>query len=137
MEIGITITDLNGTVSYVNPAFSKTTGYASEEIIGKSPRILQSGLTAPETYEEMWATLTAGRMWEGEFTNKRKDGGIYHEKAIIAPIREADDQAARRGKVIADALSVIQLGERKAWQLDVPETSGEVPGELKIVIERV
>ena len=90
----IVITNLLPEIEYVNPQFYRTTGYGPEEIIGQNPRILQSGLTAPETYEEMWATLTAGRMWEGEFTNKRKDGGIYHEKAIIAPIREADEQVS-------------------------------------------
>lgn len=56
---------------------------------------------------------------------------------VYQAINKADDAAARRGKIIADTLAIIQAGERKAWQLDVPETSGEVPGELKIVIERV
>ncbi len=88
----IVITNLLPEIEYVNPQFYRSTGYSPEEIIGQNPRILQSGLTDPETYEQMWATLGAGQMWEGEFTNKRKDGVIYHEKAIISPIRDADDR---------------------------------------------
>jgi len=86
----IIITNLVPEIEYVNPQFFATTGYAPDEVIGQNPRLLQSGQTPAETYQAMWATLSAGHIWQGEFTNQRKDGGIYHERAIIAPIREED-----------------------------------------------
>lgn len=88
----IVITDLNGSIEYVNNAFLQVTGYTMEETIGQNPRILQSGKTSKETYDDMWAHLSAGKEWRGELTNKRKDGSEYIESAMIAPIRQADGQ---------------------------------------------
>ncbi len=87
----IVITNLEPAIEYVNPQFFRSTGYTPSEVIGQNPRMLQSGLTPKATYEEMWQTLSEGRIWEGEFTNQRKDGSIYHERAVIAPIRENDE----------------------------------------------
>jgi PAS domain S-box-containing protein len=86
----IVITDLDGNIEYVNEAFVRNTGYTLEEAIRQNPRILQSGKTPPESYEEIWKSLTQGLSWKGEFTNKRKDGSEYIEFADIAPIRQAD-----------------------------------------------
>jgi PAS domain S-box-containing protein len=86
----IVFADINGTIEYVNAAFEKVTGYSREEVIGQNPRLLQSGLTPPERYRELWATLTAGLPWQGEFVNKRKDGSQYLELARMSPIRQAD-----------------------------------------------
>jgi PAS domain S-box-containing protein len=86
----IVITNLKPEIEYVNPQFLTTTGYSPDEVIGQNPRFLQSGLTPVATYEAMWATLSGGRIWQGEFVNQRKDGGIYYENAIIAPIRQDD-----------------------------------------------
>ncbi|PKO87875.1 MAG: hypothetical protein CVU18_09145 [Betaproteobacteria bacterium HGW-Betaproteobacteria-12] len=88
----IVITDLQPAIDYVNPHFLQLTGYRPEEVLGQNPRMLQSGQTPKQTYTAMWATLTAGGIWEGEFINKRKDGSLFHERAIIAPIRDAGDQ---------------------------------------------
>ena len=86
----IVITNLVPEIEYVNPQFLQTTGFTADEVIGRNPRLLQSGQTPMATYQAMWATLSAGQIWQGEFTNQRKDGGIYHERAIIAPIRQDD-----------------------------------------------
>jgi len=88
----IVITNINAEIEYVNNAFIRNSGYAREEVIGRNPRILHSGNTSPETYDAMWRTLTAGRTWKGEFTNKRKDGSEYIEFAIISPVRQNDGQ---------------------------------------------
>ena len=88
----IVITNLDPAIEYVNPQFFRTTGYRPEEVLGQNPRMLQSGLTPVATYQSMWQTLGEGEIWEGEFTNKRKDGTVYHERAVIAPIREGDKQ---------------------------------------------
>ncbi len=86
----IAITDLEAHIEYVNPAFLRQTGYTREEIIAQNPRTLQSGRTPPELYEEMWATLLRGEVWQGELINKRKDGSEYVELATLAPIRQED-----------------------------------------------
>ncbi|WP_141638855.1 ATP-binding protein [Anaerophaga thermohalophila] len=84
--VSIVITDTRGTVEYVNPAFSELTGFSRDEIIGKNPSILKSGLVPEGDYEELWSTIESGNIWRGEFINKRKDGEFYFEWAIIAPI---------------------------------------------------
>ncbi|WP_265947537.1 PAS domain S-box protein [Dechloromonas sp. A34] len=114
----IVITNLEPAIEYVNPQFFRTTGYAPEEVIGQNPRFLQSGLTPKETYAAMWQTLTAGGIWEGEFFNLRKDGSSYHERAIIAPIRENNGQITHYVAVKLDIteqrLQAIQLHRQLA-----------------------
>jgi len=82
----IVITNLYGDIEYVNPQFSKVTGYSYNEAIGKNPRILKSGYTSKEEYENLWKTISSGGMWKGEFHNKRKDGTLYWELATVSPI---------------------------------------------------
>ncbi|MBT4519282.1 MAG: PAS domain S-box protein [Halieaceae bacterium] len=86
----IIITDLDARIEYVNEAFTRSTGYSKEEVMGQNPRMLQSGLTPPETFSAMWAALIAGKSWKGELYNKRKDGVSHIEFAHIAPIRQPD-----------------------------------------------
>ncbi len=86
----IVITDLAGTIEYVNPRFSSVTGYSFEEVIGKNPRILKTSEASPETYQRMWEALSAGREWRGEFVNQKKDGTRYFESAIISPVIDAN-----------------------------------------------
>ncbi|MDD2915122.1 MAG: PAS domain S-box protein [Gallionella sp.] len=86
----IVITDLNANIEYVNQAFVKATGYGLDEIIGQNPRILHSGKTPKATYEDMWAHLSRGEMWKGEFINKRKDGSEYIESVQTSPVRQPD-----------------------------------------------
>ena len=83
----ILITNRDGRIEYVNPAFTQNTGYLKEDAIGKNPRILKSGRMAPETYKNMWQTLERGDVWQGEFINKKKNGDIYWETASISPVK--------------------------------------------------
>ena len=88
----VVITDSKGVIEYVNTKFTELTGYSSEEAIGQNPRILKSDRVPPDTYEELWGTITAGREWRGEFLNLKKNGGLYWESASISPI--FNDQGA-------------------------------------------
>jgi PAS domain S-box-containing protein len=85
----VVITDLEGAIEYVNPQFTKSTGYTAEEAIGQNPRILKSGDMAPETYRELWETILGGKVWRGEFHNRKKNGELYWEAASISPIFDA------------------------------------------------
>ncbi len=83
----VVITDRAGNIEYVNPAFSKITGYSAEEVIGKSTRILNSGYFGKEYYRSLWDTVLKGEEWHGEFRNRKKSGELYWEAAVISPVR--------------------------------------------------
>ncbi len=107
----IIITDLEARIEYVNDAFLATTGFTREEAIGKNPRVLQSGKTAPETYADLWRALTAGRAWKGEFLNRRKDGSEYVEFATISPLTDPDGTVRRYLAVKEDITEKKRLGQ--------------------------
>jgi PAS domain S-box-containing protein len=88
----IVITDINGNIDYVNRRFEETTGYTKEEIFGKNPRILKSGNVSKENYTELWDTITTGKTWRGEFHNKKKNGELYWEDAIISPVMNEENK---------------------------------------------
>lgn len=81
------IADANGTIQWVNPAFTALTGYSPSEAIGQTPRFLKSGHQSRSFYTELWRTITEGRVWKGELVNRRKDGSLYHEESTITPVR--------------------------------------------------
>ena len=88
--VTVVITDTDGTIEFVNPFFVELTGYSAKEAIGQNPRMLHSGLTPPETFHELWATLKSGKIWEGEFINRSKNGDINFEHARVSPIRDEE-----------------------------------------------
>ena len=85
----IMITDAQGTVTYVNPAFESISGYSRAEVIGQNPRILKSGHQDAAFYRRMWETLARGEVWKGRLVNRRKDGTLFQEDATIGPVRDA------------------------------------------------
>ncbi len=84
----VIITDLDGSIEYINPKFQQVTGYSLEEIRGENPRIFSSGLKPPSEYEILWKTITSGNDWTGEFQNKKKNGEIYWASALISPVKD-------------------------------------------------
>jgi PAS domain S-box-containing protein len=89
---GIVITDRSGRIAWVNPAFTRLTGYTAAEVVGQNPRVLKSGRYDAAFYGEMWATITAGHVWRGELVNRRKDGSLYTEEMTITPVRAASGE---------------------------------------------
>jgi PAS domain S-box-containing protein len=85
----VLVTDLAGTIQFVNRAFERMTGFSSEEAIGKNPRILKSGLQAKAFYDQMWQALRGGHIWESRFINRRKDGSLFHQDVTITPMQDA------------------------------------------------
>lgn len=104
---GIVITDRNGNIQWVNPAFTKMTGYSAEEVRGKNPRILKSGQVPLETYSILWKTILSGSVWFGELTNRRKDGSIIIEEQTIAPVKDSS------GKIVHFIAIKQDITERK------------------------
>lgn len=110
----IMITDPQGDIVYVNPAFSRITGFSSEESVGRNPRFLKSGHTPTAEYARLWARLRAGDSWHGEFRNRTRSGGEVWEMATISPVRDADGTITH---FIAAKLDITELkraeGERE------------------------
>lgn len=86
------LTDPDGTITYVNPAFEKITGYSSDEAVGQTPRILKSDETPDEVYQDLWTTITAGNVWEGILLNRRKSGQLYYAQQSIAPVLDSESE---------------------------------------------
>ena len=86
-SVSIVITNLDGNIEYVNPMFIRKTGYSKEEVLGKNPRILNSGNMDPAIYKDLWKTLKQGKPWTGELENRRKNGELFWEFVSISPIR--------------------------------------------------
>lgn len=88
--VAIMITDTAGTIEYVNPRFTRLTGYPPEEALGRNPRILRSGETTPEQYRRLWETITAGAEWRGEFQDRNRNGELFWVSASISPITDGE-----------------------------------------------
>jgi PAS domain S-box-containing protein len=108
----IVITDPAGTIQYVNAAFERVTGYARDEALGRNPRILKSGRHDQAFYQELWRTITAGRVWQGRFVNRRKDGTLYDEQAVLAPVRDAQGRIMNFVAVKRDITEELSLAEQ-------------------------
>ena len=88
----IVITNMDGTIEWVNPAFTQLTGYSPEEAIGQTPRILNSGMQGKEFYAELWRSILSGQIWHGEVINRRKNGELYVEEMTITPVLDTAQQ---------------------------------------------
>lgn len=125
----ILITDLDGRIEYVNPAFERTTGYSRAEALGKRPSILKSGVHDEAFYSELWATILGGRTWEGRFVNRRKDGSIYHEDTTISPVRSESGEITHFVAVKRDVTREIEMQAQMA-QASKMESIGRLAGGL-------
>jgi PAS domain S-box-containing protein len=108
----VMITDREARITYVNPAFERVTGYTRDEVVGKNPHILKSGLQMPWFYDAMWAALTNGLPWSADFINRRKDGTLFTDEVVISPIRDSSGAIASYVAVNRDVTRERALAER-------------------------
>ena len=111
---GIVITDPHGTILEVNEMFTRITGYGREEVIGKNPRILKSGLHSGEFYANMWRCLTQEGHWSGELWNRNKGGDVYAEMKTITTVRDANGKPVRYVALFSDITQI----KKHAQQLE-------------------
>ncbi len=121
----IVISDREGRLVYVNPAFERLTGYTSEEVLGQNSRFLKSGQNDPGIYREMWDVLVTGGTWRGTLINRRKDGTIYHERATINPLYEGGHEITGFFKVGRDVSREIEM-ENQLRQAQKLESIGQL-----------
>lgn len=125
----VIITDLNGVIEYVNPKFTEVTGYMPSEAIGSNPRIIRSGFQSEGFYREFWETLQAGRDWKGEFHNKKKNGEMYWESALVTCIRNTEGKITHYLKV-SDDISERKRLEQNMEYLAHHDTLTGLPNRL-------
>ncbi len=109
----ILITDDNGNIEFANPEFTRLTGYTQDESIGKNPGFLKSGNKTPEEYKILWDTIKSGKVWKGEFNNRKKNGEEYIEEAVISPIKNEE------GKITHFMAIKKDVSEQKEWQRQI------------------
>jgi len=105
----IIITDINGNIEYINPQTTFLSGYSKEELLGQNPKIFSSGLKPKHEYQILWETISSGRVWKGEFYNKRKNGEMYWENAVISPIFSSSGQITNFVAIKEDITEKKQL----------------------------
>jgi two-component system, cell cycle sensor histidine kinase and response regulator CckA len=108
----IVISDPDGRIVYVNPAFERTSGYGCEEVLGQNPRFLSSGRHSAEFYAQLWSSIQKGESWSGRFINRAKDGHLYTEEAIVSPILSQSGQIINYVAVKHDITREIELHEQ-------------------------
>jgi diguanylate cyclase (GGDEF)-like protein/PAS domain S-box-containing protein len=116
----IVITDLDGRIEYANPQFSALTGYSLEEVLGLKTSLVKSGQTPPQVYRQMWQAIQSGQTWRGEFLNRKKNGELYWELAVIAPIKDQE------GRLINFIAIKENITEQKAAQEALHRSEAEL-----------
>lgn len=108
----IFITDRRGVIEWVNPAFTKVTQYAAEDVIGKTPRVIRSGQHGNEIYREMWDTVLGGQVWWGELLNRRKDGSLFTVEESITPLLDPAGNVTHAIAILQDITAQRKAEER-------------------------
>jgi len=120
------ITDTKGTIEYVNPTFEQVTGYAKEEAVGQTPKILASGEVAEPLYKEMWTTILSGQTWRGTIKNRNKTGALYWVTSVITPIKDEQGEITHFLAVQEDVTARMLSDERIRYLANYDELTGLV-----------
>jgi len=123
----VLITDADGAIVYVNPAFESVTGYSREEVMGRNPRFLKSGVQDAAFYRALWTTVGGGHTWRGRLVNKKKDGTLYSEDSSISPMRDSAGAISSYVAVKRDITATLAL-EAQFLQAQKMEAIGSLAG---------
>ncbi len=123
-SVSVVITDAKGDIIYTNRFFTQITGYTREEARGKNPSILNSGCQSTDFYQKLWETLLSGENWEGELQNRRKNGELFWEKAVISPIMNSLGEVTNFIAIKED-ISYRKQAEETRKQLEVAQKTAK------------
>jgi PAS domain S-box-containing protein len=121
----VMITAVDGTITWVNPAFTEMSGYSAEEAIGATPRILKSGVHDAQHYERLWRTILAGEVWHGEVVERHKDGHLYTVLQTITPIFDAGGQVEHFVAIHQDITALRQAEASALLQAQMLDAVGD------------
>ncbi|MDP4029122.1 MAG: PAS domain S-box protein [Gallionella sp.] len=149
--VSVMITNAKGNIEYVNAKFSEITGYTAQEVMGRNPRIIQSGLTTAMVYQSMWQTILGGQQWRGKLQNRKKSGELFWEEIYISAIRDSEGKTTNFVAVKEDITERMKIERMKnefistvSHELRTPLTSirgalaliaGGVVGELPAAVK--
>ncbi len=123
----IVVTDNQGDIVYVNPAFERVSGYSLGEVLGQNPRFLKSGRQDTAFYKKLWDTITSGKFWQGQMTNRCKDGSLFTEMSTISPVVDSSGNISNYVSVKRD-ITQEQLLEKQMHQAQKMESIGRLAG---------
>lgn len=123
--ISIVITDLRGNIEYVNPYYAELTGYDVKELLGSNTRIVNSGFQAKQFYKELWDTILGGNKWQGQMCNKKKNGDLFWELAIISPIKNKNGKITNFVGIKEDITKKIKIEKELKFLANSLEQVGE------------
>ena len=126
---GVLITNLQGVIRKVNQALEYLTGYGREELLGQTPRLFKSGVHPPEVYAELWQTVLSRGSWQGELTNRRKDGSLFQASLTISPIVDGQGRLTHFVGIQRDVTEHKQL-ERQLFQAQKMQSIGILAGGI-------
>lgn len=112
----VIITDRQGLIEYINPAFSKLTAYAPQEVLGKTPRFLKSGEHKEDYFQDLWETILRGDVFRGVLINRKKDGSVFYEQKTVTPLKDEDNRITHFVSTGKDITTEIQSQERLHYQ---------------------
>jgi len=131
----IVITDAQGTIQWVNSAFTRLTGYSAEEAVGHNPRILKSGKQDESFYQNLWDTILAGKVWSAEIINRKKDGQLYTEDMTIAPVCSAAGKITNFVAVKQDVTERKRIEQELKFRNVILSTQQEVSLDGILVVD--
>jgi PAS domain S-box-containing protein len=123
--LAVIVTDANGIIEWVNPQFERNTGYSLAEVRGRKPAMLASGRTPGQTYHDMWNTVMAGHIWQGQFINCRRDGSPYYDDVTISPVLNAQGQC----------IALIGLQQDVTFRLDEQQAKRQQEARLRELLQ--
>jgi two-component system, NtrC family, sensor kinase len=132
---GVLIANRKGQILWVNPAFTQLTGYAAEEVLDQTPRMLKSGVQDEAFYRNLWSTILRGDTWHGEIVNRRKDGTLYHEEMSITPVRSSDGTIHHFVAVKQDITERKRAQEELLFKTALLETESETTIDGVLVVD--
>ncbi len=122
----VIVTDLSGIIEYVNPNFTKVTGYSKEEVIGRNINLLRSGLMPESTFDNIWNTVRAGGVFKGEIQNRKKDGSIYWDRVSITGVTNSEGELSHCIAIQDDVTNEYELSEQLSYQASHDSLTGLV-----------
>ncbi len=125
----VIIIDANGLITYVNPAFERTTGYTRSDVIGQNSNLLRNGQEQDGLYQELWGIISTGKVWHGRLVNKKKNGSLYTAEATITPVRGENREITSFVEIQRDVTHQLQL-EEQLRQTQKMEAIGRMAGGI-------